>query len=234
MSLPETFDPSTMMELTCRAVSLLMQGRYEESQALLHVALRNLMSVASPEVTNERPQAFMAGESLYFESFIIPFNNATGTSSEAFDVFNRALVIRPGGNPAAAIAGCPHLLERLATVLLYNLALSLHLRALETGSSKNLRMALHIYQRAMALLVNVNTGAVDDDSIVALALLNNMGHIHEASFSCHKEASTCLSLLRQIFEGIDSSHALRDDESLFFYLTLFLYPSYQKGMAAAA
>jgi hypothetical protein len=131
-----------------------------------------------------------------------------------FNFYNRAFII--SSNLAADL---PVVYESvIAGVLLYNIGLSSHGKAIRSGSSKELRGTLTLYKMSLRSILQ------DDSSlhskgmlhVLLLALLNNIGCIH-SHFYDWKEMKECRETLYLLFA---SANDLTVEDYVFFSYVL--------------
>lgn len=153
----------------------------------------------------------------------IPINASSSIAQVgAFNLFNRALIVNSGPIPE----------NRISSVLLYNAGLSHHINAVRSGSSTELASALQFYRYAFSLLACSNE-VRDENLLMLLALINNMGHIYANTFDS-KASNHCMEMMQRFFAASEGGDSLGECDSLFFYMNTFLVKMDQFSAAPAA
>ena len=234
----------TIADLNASAVCLMQQQQYLEASRILRNAVEVLRHTTAEESSDSSLKATHASPAHHapcqnnsstntnnnkrlYDSVQIPghyfASSSACNSSGMFPFFNRALLINLD---SAEILRTNNpfendLIRRLAAVLLYNLALVHHSCGIRTGGSEDLSKALSFYQGAFMSLSSIWDSLTVSDSLLVLALLNNMGHIRANNLD-RKEACGCLDLLRRFFAEC-RGNCLIEEESIFFYITTFIF-----------
>lgn len=134
-------------------------------------------------------------------------------SNNLLDFYNHAFVVGfpPTTYTRTSQQGIDQHHTRLATALLFNIALTFHRKGLldEPILLVNLRRALQVYQRCLDMsLLSHPVGGLDDLYVIQLVAWNNMGHVH-SHLAKKDDAIRCRSLLYQaLFEDAALSLAL--------------------------
>jgi ribosomal protein S15P/S13E len=118
-------------------------------------------------------------------------------------VYNRAIIVFPGEQDKDLLAG----------VVLYNMALVNHCRAIERCTSSLLTVALNIYEMA-AVIMKDSKGKSGTGDLLQLAIYNNMAQIHSIRFST-EDMFECLDETRT-FLAAATDESLFDDDCNFF------------------
>ena len=225
------------------AVSLIMHGKLAESLRVIRTALTGLNEVIEQGASAPSPDANMAeatrsspiAEKDMIDSVTVSVDPQTLSNAHygVFHFFNRAIVV----DAPEALGDESHVIVdhyKISAVLLYNAGLCNHIKGLQSGSARDLATALHCYQYALSLLTDTNAiqAVSDQDALLVLALLNNMGHLNSQSFD-HPASKICLETMRRIFPATESL-LLKQEDSIFFYLTVFLVPVEQVCASPAA
>ena len=225
--------PAKLVNANTEAVSLILQGNLAESLRIIRMTLGDLNQIMKDEENAASPDANMVDTNTAMAATdkdmidSVTVSSDTQTLSNAhfgvFHFFNRALVL----DVPRAVGEESHVVVdhyKISAVLLYNAGLCSHIRGIHSGSSRDLSTALHFYRYSFSLLTDTNAlQAVDDrDSLLVMALLNNMGHINAQSCD-HQASKVCLETMRRVFSSTGGA-ALEEADSLFFYLTSFLVP----------
>jgi hypothetical protein len=111
--------------------------------------------------------------------------------------------------------------ELLTSVILYNMALVNHCRAIELGISRLLSIALNLYKMAASILVS--SSDIDaHNELVLLALYNNMAHIHAFQWSS-KEVRECIDNIRIILSTLSAESFIDQADFHFFSVNTMLH-----------
>lgn len=214
----------TIASLNASAVSLMQQEKYEKSFRMLRNAIQVMRQLAETgnrsNVKNSSPPAATYESSNKRLYHSVPVLVPPSFNSGMFPFFNRALLINVDSDEFVALSeeGISH---RLVAVLLYNCGLLHHRCAIKTGGSGELSKALTFYERAFASLSGIYDDLRNTDSLLVLALLNNMGQIRASNLD-RREACRCLHMLTRFFAE-SGGKTLIEEESLFFYITTFIF-----------
>ena len=90
---------------------------------------------------------------------------------------------------------------RVAMTIMYNSALCLHVQGMRSGKSGSISKAIKHYRCAYGMLEVISGGGGVSDTVLALALLNNLGHA-ELILANVKEARHCLSSLESALSSL--------------------------------
>jgi hypothetical protein len=106
----------------------------------------------------------------------------------------------------------------ILAVLLFNVGLAFHGKAVRSGASRELRRALKLYKMSLVALQNG-----DVSQVLHLALLNNMGYIH-SHFYEWEDMKQCREILDLQFMStwcnISSKDEFTDEDYIFFSFVL--------------
>ena len=154
-------------------------------------------------------------------------------SSGTFPVFNQAMTI--------AKAECDTMdgmisqnYQRLLAMLIYNMGLSMHLQALQSGKAAELKGALDLYEMSFSVIeTEWQQLNVDDLMLLLMALFNNLGHIHSNLYNL-KERETCIDWLKAL-AGHPTFHKLMQrEEHAPFFMNLLVVLKQQQLISPAA
>jgi hypothetical protein len=141
----------------------------------------------------------------------------TTTPDNTFSFFNHAFLFR--FRPSMPMRSSQQ--EMLTTVLVFNMAITLHSRGLaeEHDSSQNLRKAIRLYRLAMTSSLLTSQVDFQDLHAIQLASWKNVGHIY-SHFSEHEKAMKCrVHLFQALFADPATSLRLTTGYSYsLFYL----------------
>jgi hypothetical protein len=121
----------------------------------------------------------------------------------------------------------------LCSILLYNLALVHHIKAIKTGNTYSVKEALHCYRNSHIVLERAKDDVpLQRHILLLMGLLNNMGHVHATLF----ELYTTDQCIRWLSCAIVSNQilVLEDVDFEFFYSNLNLIPKPHNKFAPAA
>jgi hypothetical protein len=105
--------------------------------------------------------------------------------------------------------------DLLTGVVLYNMALVNHCRAIEFGISSLLSNSLNLYKMAAAVLER--SSDVDaSNELVLLALYNNMAHIHAYQWSS-PEVRVCIDNIRMLLSTVSAKKSFIGQEDFHFF-----------------
>jgi hypothetical protein len=120
----------------------------------------------------------------------------------------------------------------LIGVVLYNMALVKHARAIERNTSSLLTVALKFYGMAVvAVTQSRNGGANASDDWLLLALYTNMAHIY-LSQACSEKLCQCLGNIRTLLDADRAEQVVDVDGYSFFLINVML--QFLKVVAAPA
>jgi hypothetical protein len=122
--------------------------------------------------------------------------------------------------------------DLLTGVVLYNMALVNHCRAIELGISSLLSIALNLYKMAASIL-EISSDVDASNQLVLLALYNNMAQIHAYQWSS-KEVRVCIDKIRMLLSTVSLEIFIDQQELEFFFLHTILHVEDQMNLAPAA
>jgi hypothetical protein len=167
------------------AVTTFSQALTEVKKVILHEKLNSKNYEDSDMEIENRTSFCIPGPRFYGFPSIGKVESQTGTS-----VFRNPLVIPE----------TPHSIDQLSFIVLYNLALSHHLNAILNGSSlETFEKALKLWELVYNIHWRENLGL---STIHTCAILNNIGHVHDAMgnmqscrqyFECLLSTMVCMS-----------------------------------------
>jgi hypothetical protein len=115
--------------------------------------------------------------------------------------------------------------ELISAVVLYNMALVNHCRAIERGISSLLQIALELYEMALGIVSQDQecTQSQHEHNLLYMAILNNMAKIHADLFAVD-EMRHCINSLRKILSVLHHEGCCCIDESdfTFFFMNAML------------
>jgi hypothetical protein len=111
--------------------------------------------------------------------------------------------------------------DLLTGVVLYNMALVNHCRAIEFGISSLLSIALNLYKIAASVLERFSDVDASNE-LVLLALYNNMAQIHAYQWSSN-EVGVCIDKIRMLLSTISSESFIDQEDFHFFSVNALLH-----------
>jgi hypothetical protein len=122
---------------------------------------------------------------------------------------------------ALGIANAVEDKELLTSVLLYNMALVNHCRAIELGISSLLSISLNLYKMAASVLER--SSDIDaSNELVLLAIYNNMAHIHAYQWSS-QEVRECIDNIRMLLSTVSAESFIDQEDFHFFSANTMLH-----------
>lgn len=213
---------SNLTHLNDCAVGLLCgKGQAKNASRVLKIALRDLKNGLASTKPQE-PFAPQGPAPEATEIMTIPLqdghtgllDDSASSPDNAFSVYRSAFVL-----PLSS--SCAISSDDLATVLLFNLAMTLQIQGIVQGKNLFLRKALKTYQSVANMLeTSPHVGVVLEQrqnianvgwKVFAMALFNNMGHIC-SHFLLQDEASECINRLRYLVGSLTTSTYGHDHE----------------------
>jgi hypothetical protein len=234
------------VDLNNKAVACLSQGHYDESVAALGDALSSLKlcrdledAAARLEVVQQsysNPQQFtfpIAGGEQSVKKAHCPLSSVALTFTDSqhqqqqkmtafnstFSIFNRALTISNANDLESSVSKN---YNRLMTMLLYNMALALHIKAVRTGKTTELEGSLQLYEMSFSVLEDAwSQFDVNDMLLFLLAIFVNMAHIHSVLFNGEK-TRTCIQWLKALAANPVFLQLMQRTENSPFFLELLV------------
>jgi hypothetical protein len=225
------------------AVTSLLSGKPKKALALLSTAAaivkdhfadkRKASNETTPPHRESELPRFVSESSTHHQSTLNEHSSATmkmnieqdhpsvisfkvQTSSRSQDAplilnYSRALTIVDGVEDT----------ELLASVVLYNMALVNHCRAIELGISSLLSIALNLYKIAASILER--SSDIDaSNELVLLAIYNNMAQIHAYQWSS-QEVRECIDNIRILLSTVSSESFIDQADFHLFSVNTMLH-----------
>ncbi len=120
----------------------------------------------------------------------------------------------------------------MTAILLYNMALTYHMKALRTCATKELYRALKLYRMSFDVLQDNSNISCDMVDLLLLALINNMGFIHSEFYDWDKMKNSHEVLHSLFMAACDISSSLEAKDCNFFSYVLSAH--YQISSASPA
>jgi hypothetical protein len=225
------------------AVNLMRQGSLHTAIPSFHSALHELHRITGSQQQNMKMDhiAPIADHNSGNRPFVrkvrsIPLGDTLKSSiyqdQDAFSIFDRAFFIDSSASSASTYSSEGQ--NFTTTVLLYNMGLAHQLLGMQDFPSRqrNLKKAAKLYRMAAAILGKFGDEA---NSLVFLAVLNNMGHIY-SHFCDTQESQRCVDSLQAGLYAIqqDSEVEILEDEFSAFQMNVLIMRGQNKVAAAAA
>lgn len=216
---------------------MIQKGAFNAASDLFETTLKNLrgklLDCAPSDMTSEE-LTIRTGAPLHVTS-------VDRESESVFSLFDRPLLFDDEGSDSSVL-GSVDCQRRVTSVLLYNLALTCHVKAMRGVSQRRLlRKALKIYRMAAGLSEDFQ-GTSQYDPVVHLACLNNMGHIYAFFFETVK-VQECLKSLTSVLgsyhhtcpgQALDATSYLEADFSEFCLTVMLFHDQVTNAIAPAA
>lgn len=202
--------PHLVVELNNKAIQCLANGDCDGSVAAISNALSSLQlcqsMAASPSSSRMNLKLNLAVKFMDAMKNNSDHNintqmaslelNTTGSLAEcsgSFSIFSHILTIP---NAYELESDVTKNFERIQAMLLYNLGLTVHLQAMRSGRSEELKGALQLYEMAFSVVENSwQLMCLDDLMLLMMALLNNLGHIHATLYNM-PQTQCCVDWLK--------------------------------------
>ena len=189
-----------------QGVAAMAQGDYQGALRVSFQALRKIGAILRQPHDETEADAEMA-DAAACPSIVrsLPLEDLPA-SAGAVSMFQSALVF-DSASPPSRLEEEQSQAATLAAVLCYNSGLCYHLLGLQTVGRQSegfLQRALQMYTTASSLLSETNDQGLtmkDDHVLIALALLNNMAHIHSAHTMNVDRMHECLEAMEDISEA---------------------------------
>lgn len=120
----------------------------------------------------------------------------------------------------------------MTSILLYNMALTYHIKAVQTGATKALYSALKLYRMSFDVVQGNSDFSCDMRDLLLLALINNMGFIHSHFYDWDKMKNSQEVLHSLFMAACDISTNLETEDCIFF--SYVLSPHYQISSVSPA
>jgi hypothetical protein len=236
------------IDLNNRAVTSLQQGRHKEAIDLLRTAITDISDNAivrnfSSETGLPDPSVTMPGapssatlvssnekdadkHSSHIEAdqkqdktsiFSVPL----WTAEESFPRRQDETSIFMYSEALVLVHTDHYCKELIIGVILYNMALANHARAIERNTSSPLTVALKLYGMALAATQCRKGGINASDYWLLLALYNNMAQIY-LSRACSDKLSQCLGSMHTLLAANRADQAVDVDAYAFFFANAML------------
>ena len=208
----------------------------DESDDYQPTPIRRGIQEASPQDCDNNNNNNVLSSQEYVQTAPLSDLQGLDSTDNGFEVFNRAVLLTEKAGEDFTPA---KFLDGMGAVLLYNLALSEHMRGLKVKGSRVglFQRALHYYQLCFATLRQGSS--TDVMAVLLLAVVNNMGHIHstssfksEQSIKCREYFSRLLASIAQ--KSTDMSRMLSEDDLAFFSMQGLFFSTITTQSAPAA
>jgi hypothetical protein len=235
----QSMNSSKIIDGNNTAVAFMQQGRYKQATDLLRTAIADLKNHCvvhnqrvgfSESTVNMKPYVSTSSSSASFNdddksSFIKVDQQQCKRAIVSVPLWSEESVALKNNESlifvyaqALVLAHIDHHREVLIGVLLYNMALANHARAIDKNKSSLLMVALKLYGMAVAIVKGQSDAGVKSSSyLLLLALYNNMAQI---SLSCafSEKLRQCLGNIEALLH-IDIIEQVIDDDDYAFFAT---------------
>jgi hypothetical protein len=218
-------------ELHANAIAQFQQGEYCQARMTLVEVIYKLKSVCPSEF------AFMTDVAIHSETSndeIVRLDEAVKSNQQAKAVSDHCNVksdsfyVRPEHNDFqhnhvftgafSLMSDIQIVVSETSAVVMFNLALTIHIIGTKTGKSADLRRSLHLYKQCLSLLEHSYRDSAALTLMVA-ALYLNMAHIF-GTFNSVKQAKSMISKLAELFVWMrherSAAEIIRKEDFLFF------------------
>ena len=190
----ESFTFSSTMELHNEGVEYFEAKRYGEAVEIFS----DVLSAVKTQLNAMKGEFATTNASAPFCHFL-PSEDMNSATSNGFFLFKSPLVV----NTDLASSICMDSLEKLASVTLYNLALSYHLGALEARNPRRLLLlqkALAFYDLSRKIQA---PGHLEFELVLNMAIVNNIGHIYGQQNQASKAVECFQHILAMVMYVVD-------------------------------
>jgi hypothetical protein len=221
-------DNHCIVDPNAQAVQLMQEGSYNQASVVLRDILKQIQSslpihtIADQETnTNTRHSATVDN---------VPVSEMVHSKehSAAFYLYAQAFLFNPSEQELLLISSQ----QLTLATLLYNLALSQHLRALLCDKMQQARFqfSLKMYEQAIQCLDEV---PMDLNSLpVRLAILNNKAHIYSTTYE-RKGMQHCLQYMESLLQN-NVPKGIERDEYYQFHMNILLFEAHSNVQSASA
>lgn len=230
---------SKVLEMNYKAVAFLAQGEHEITHFTLQQALEGFRDVLRQEqpvdddivVDDEADSTTLHTVAIHdAQHKKAASSSAASPDCNTVSVYRQAFVLTSDEKE-------PYFSENehtVPSVLLYNMGLSSHIQALQTGQSAMYRRTMQLYTMSFTMLEQASDILNDMDIMVLLALANNMGVISGSQFYDRPAAENSRLMMERILSSPDCLESLDDEDIEFFSLNLMFLTEYQNNALAPA
>jgi tetratricopeptide (TPR) repeat protein len=217
-----------IIALNNNAVVLMRKGKLQEVAPCFISALVKLHRIDQNEDVDRADKfapSFLSVRSVPLEHSL--FNTSSYQDHHVFSLFDRPLVL--ASSFAIKSSNCA------SAAILFNMGLALQLQGMQNIwlLEMSFEKALRFYEMANIILERTAGSNDEVDSLVYLAVANNMGHIY-SHFCETSKAKRCLEWLQSILEVVkDSEVCMLSDEYHPFQMNVLILHG-QDAVAAAA
>jgi hypothetical protein len=217
----ETMETATIFSENAIVVDKVAQGLYDDAILSAKLTLGRLI----PQLYTSNVRAWeseMVDSFLTWQDLQTPAWDDEDVSCADFPICMKAFHVGSSGAISEAS------LRLTSVTLLYNMALSFHLKGVATAEQRfsNLQKALSIYTKTLEVMSERRHELGPRERILELAINNNMGNIY--SYVGHtKHVISCLDRIREllIFSAYMSELMQIECEIMHFKLNIFLFES---------
>ena len=212
--------PERVIELNNEAIASSLKGMRQDAVITLQRALAMLLTVQEAKSSNS-PQVRRRAEAMRVSKSVpLTQEQCSKPFDDVFMFYNRAMTIPTEDDDLGGswCLSCPQNRSRLQVTLLYNLGLICHTEAIQTGSSLAFHSSLQFYAGAYQVLEAKSRvqGLSPDESLLLVAIFNNMGHIHSGFLMNSEKTRQCMHWMQSAFAVPQIQQRLDPEEHSFF------------------
>lgn len=217
----DTMDTTTIFLGNAKVVDKVAQGLYDD--AILSAKLTLGQLIPKLYSSNVQPSASETVDSfIAWQDLLLPVCDDEEVSCADVPICMKAFHVETTGETSEAS------LRLMSVTLLYNMALSFHLKGVATADQRfaNLQKAINIYTKTLEVMSERRHELGPRERILELAINNNMGNIY-SYIGCTKHVISCLDRIREllIFSAYLSELVQIECEIMHFKLNVFLFES---------
>jgi hypothetical protein len=199
---------------TCTAKKICSRTELMDNSESMHATIVESVSILE-SVSIDHPQS--NSETNYLST----------SPDNCFQFYSRAFVPTPSSVNGEEVNDCA-----MTAILLYNMALTYHSKAVRTGATKELYRALKLYRMSFDVLRENSDISCDMVDLLLLALINNMGFIYSHFYDWDEMKKSQEVLYSLFMASCDLSSSLEAEDCVFF--SYVLSPHYQISSTSPA
>lgn len=169
-----SYTQSLIAETSClnrNGVVLALQGNASEASNYFRSAMQVLVNLTAGQPRMLRAASSIAPRNISSVPLDFP-------KEDSFCIYNSLLVFDPHTSAPPAGLQTDYDVSYYSAVILFNLALVYHQKAVATGELTFYRAADHMYLKGLIILQNFPEYADVDMTALQLSIMNNQAHIH--------------------------------------------------------
>lgn len=209
-----------VIELNNEAIASSLKGMRQDAVITLQRALAMLLTVQEAKSSNSPQVRRRVAAMRVSNSVPLAQDQCSKPFDDVFVFFNRAMIIPTEDDDLdrSRCLSCPRNRSRIQATLLYNLGLICHTEAIKTGSSLAFHSSLQFYAGAYQVLEATSRVLTlsPDESLLLVAIFNNMGHIHSGCLMNSEKTQQCMQWMQSAFAVPQIQQSLDPEEHSFF------------------